>query len=232
MGAADVVRAADWAAAEGWNPGLSDAVAFQAADPTGFLVGRLDGEPVGCISVVRYGQAFGFLGFYIMTPKARGKGYGIRIWQAGMKHLAGRMVGLDGVPAQQDNYRKSGFRLAWRNVRYQGVPRGGGTVTSGSGLTLVDARSLPFDRLAAYDRRFFREHRDAFLALWISLPGHVSLAALRDGALQGFGVLRPCRDGFKIGPLYAADPAVATALATALAGHAGDRKSTRLNSSH
>ncbi len=223
MGAADVVRAADWAAAEGWNPGLSDAVAFQAADPTGFLVGRLDGEPVGCISVVRYGQAFGFLGFYIMTPKARGKGYGIRIWQAGMKHLAGRMVGLDGVPAQQDNYRKSGFRLAWRNVRYQGVPRGGGTVTSGSGLTLVDARSLPFDRLAAYDRRFFREHRDAFLALWISLPGHVSLAALRDGALQGFGVLRPCRDGFKIGPLYAADPAVATALATALAGHAGGK---------
>ena len=108
MGAADVVRAADWAAAEGWNPGLSDAVAFQAADPTGFLVGRLDGEPVGCISVVRYGQAFGFLGFYIMTPKARGKGYGIRIWQAGMKHLAGRMVGLDGVPAQQDNYRKIG----------------------------------------------------------------------------------------------------------------------------
>ena len=223
MGAADVVRAADWAAAEGWNPGLSDAVAFQAADPTGFLIGRLDGEPVGCISVVRYGQAFGFLGFYIMTPKARGKGYGIRIWQAGMKHLAGRMVGLDGVPAQQDNYRKSGFRLAWRNVRYQGVPRGGGTVTSGSGLTLVDARSLPFDRLAAYDRRFYREHRDAFLALWISLPGHVSLAALRDGALQGFGVLRPCRDGFKIGPLYAADPAIATALATALAGQAGEK---------
>ena len=223
MGAADVVRAADWAAAEGWNPGLSDAIAFQAADPAGFLVGRLDGEPVGCISVVRYGQAFGFLGFYIMTPKARGKGYGIRLWQAGMKHLAGRMVGLDGVPAQQDNYRKSGFRLAWRNVRYQGVPRGGGTVTSGSGLTLVDARSLPFDRLAAYDRRFYREHRDAFLALWISLPGHVSLAALRDGALQGFGVLRPCRDGFKIGPLYAADPAIATALATALAGQAGEK---------
>jgi hypothetical protein len=223
MGAADVVRAADWAAAEGWNPGLSDAIAFQAADPPGFLVGRLDGEPVGCISVVRYGQAFGFLGFYIMTPKARGKGYGIRIWQAGMKHLAGRMVGLDGVPAQQDNYRKSGFRLAWRNVRYQGVPRGGGTVTPGSDLNLVDARSLPFDRLAAYDRRFFREHRDAFLALWISLPGHVSLAALRDGALQGFGVIRPCRDGFKIGPLYAADPAIATALATALAAHAGDK---------
>ena len=221
MGAADVARAADWAAAEGWNPGLSDAVAFQAADPNGFLVGRLDGEPVGCVSVVRYGAGFGFLGFYIMTPKARGRGYGIRLWNAGMKHLAGRMVGLDGVPAQQDNYRKSGFRLAWRNVRYQGVARDIGVETSG--ISLMDARSLPFDRLAAYDRRFFREPRDAFLSLWISLPGHVSLAALRDGALQGFGVIRPCREGFKIGPLYAADSSIAAALANRLVAHAAGK---------
>jgi len=222
MGAADVPRAADWAAAEGWNPGLSDGLAFQAADPAGFLVGRLDGEPVGCISVVRYGEGFGFLGFYIMTPQARGQGYGIRIWQAGMKHLAGRLVGLDGVPAQQANYVKSGFRLAWRNVRYQGVAKAGdGSV---AGVTLVDARGLPFDRLAAYDRRFFREARDAFLSLWIALPGHVSLAALRDGALQGFGVMRPCREGFKIGPLYAADAGIAAALADALGRHAKGRQ--------
>lgn len=218
MGASDIVRAADWAAAEGWNPGLCDGLAFQAADPAGFLVGRLDGVPVGCVSVVRYGADAGFLGFYIMTPPGRGQGYGIRLWDAGMKHLAGRGVGLDGVPAQQANYRKSGFALAWRNVRYQGVPRGGAEKVAG--LTLVDGRDLPFDRLAAYDRHFFRNPRDAFLSLWIALPGHVALAALRDGALEGFGVLRPCRDGFKIGPLYAASPAIAAALASALCARA------------
>jgi RimJ/RimL family protein N-acetyltransferase len=222
MAAADVARAADWAAAEGWNPGLSDPIAFQAADPAGFLVGRLDGEPVGCISVVRYGEAFGFLGFYIMTPKARGQGYGIRLWRAGMKHLAGRLVGLDGVPAQQDNYRRSGFHLAWRNIRYQGVPTDVGSVPAG--VTLIDVRQLPFDRLAAYDRRFFREHREAFLSLWLSLPGHVGLAALRDGALEGFGVMRPCRQGFKIGPLYAATPDIAAALAGALSRHAAGQQ--------
>ncbi len=219
MGASDMVRAADWAAAEGWNPGLREGLAFQAADPAGFLVGRLDGVPVGCVSVVRYGADFGFLGFYIMTPPARGQGYGIRLWDAGLKHLAGRTVGLDGVPAQQDNYRKSGFALAWRNLRYQGTPRP--SQEKVAGLTVVDARDLPFDRLAAYDRHFFRNPRDAFLALWIALPGHVALAALRDGALEGFGVLRPCRDGFKIGPLYAASPAIAAALASALCAHAG-----------
>ena len=40
------------------------------------------------------------------------------IWNAAMDSLAGRNVGLDGVVAQQDNYRKSGFRLAYRNVRF------------------------------------------------------------------------------------------------------------------
>lgn len=220
MGAADMARAADWAAAEGWNPGLADGLAFQAADPAGFLVGRLDGVAVGCLSVVRYGAGFGFLGFYIMMPPARGRGYGIRLWDAGMKHLAGRVVGLDGVPAQQENYRKSGFALAWRNVRYQGVPRA--EAEKVAGLTLVDARQLPFDRLAAYDRHFFRNAREAFLSLWIGLPGHVALAALRDGALEGFGVLRPCRDGFRIGPLYAASPEIAAALASGLCARAPD----------
>jgi Acetyltransferase (GNAT) domain len=57
--------ALDWAAAEGWNPGLHDAACFHAADPEGFLVGLLDGEPVATISVVRYAMDCGLLGFYI-----------------------------------------------------------------------------------------------------------------------------------------------------------------------
>lgn len=210
MGRADLDRAADWAAAEGWNPGLQDAVAFQAADPHGFLMGFRGEEPVACISVVRYGAGFGFLGFYIATPAARGKGLGYAVWQAGMKHLAGRTVGLDGVPAQQANYRKSGFNLAWRNVRYTG------TAPAGSAASLTDARSLPFDQIAAYDRRFFPESRDAFLAAWLGTPGHKALAVLREGEIAGLGVIRPCRSGHKIGPLYAADRGTADRLVLGL----------------
>jgi hypothetical protein len=42
--------AGDWAAAEGWNPGLHDAERFLAADPGGFLIGLLDGQPIASIS--------------------------------------------------------------------------------------------------------------------------------------------------------------------------------------
>ena len=34
---AEVRTVVDWAAAEGWNPGLHDARAFRVADPDGFL---------------------------------------------------------------------------------------------------------------------------------------------------------------------------------------------------
>lgn len=219
MSAADLARALDWAAAEGWNPGLDGARAFQIADPQGFLVGLLDGEPVSCISVVRYGADFGFLGFYIATPPARGRGYGLRIWNAGMTHLAGRMIGLDGVPAQQGNYRKSGFRLAWRNIRYQGVTAARGLPPPG--VAFADAKTLPFTQIAAYDRRFFPTPRDCFLANWIGAPRHIALAAIYDGAIAGLGVIRPCRVGCKIGPLYAADTAIAAALVSGLCERAG-----------
>ncbi|WP_119418812.1 GNAT family N-acetyltransferase [Desertibaculum subflavum] len=210
MSAAELDLAVEWAASEGWNPGLNDALAFRVADPAGFLVGLKDGVPVASISVVRYGADFGFLGFYIATLEARGQGLGYRLWQAGMAHLAGRNVGLDGVPAQQANYRKSGFTLAWRNVRFGGVPQPG--KSAAPGVTLVDARTLPFTALAQYDRRFFPAPRDAFLAAWIGTQGHHGLAALRNGDVVGLGIVRPCREGHKIGPLYAESRDVAGAL--------------------
>lgn len=98
-----------WAAEEGWNPGLADARSFFAQDPDGFFIGRVDGEPVSAISVVNYGDDYAFLGFYLVRPDLRGRGYGIATWKAALTHAGGRTVGLDGVPAQQDNYRKSGF---------------------------------------------------------------------------------------------------------------------------
>lgn len=214
MSRAELDLTVDWAAAEGWNPGLHDATAFHAADPGAFLVALREDQPAACISVARYGGDFGFLGFYIAHPSARGQGYGIQVWRAGMERLAGRNVGLDGVVAQQENYRKSGFTLAWRNIRYEGSFAD--VNTHDPGITLLDASTIPFDWIAGLDRRFFPAARDAFLSLWISLPCHRARVALRDGKIVGFAVARPCRRGTKIGPLYADNTSCALALLAAL----------------
>jgi hypothetical protein len=210
----DVQRMARWAADEGWNPGNTDSHAFFAADPGAFNIGRLDGEPVVCISVVKYGAALGFLGFYIARPQVRGKGFGIQVWRAGMARLEGRNVGLDGVVAQQANYRKSGFRTAWNNVRHEGAPA---VAPAPAGVSLLDARSVAFDKLAAYDRRFFPEARDSFLASWITLPERAAMVAVRDGELAGFAVMRACQAASRVGPLFAASPEIGASLVSSLA---------------
>ena len=117
----EISLAVDWAAAEGWNPGLADAACFASVDPEGFFIAELDGKPAATVSCVNYDASFAFLGFYIVRADLRGKGYGLRIWNAAIAHAGPRVIGLDGVVAQQDNYRKSGFRLAYANVRYGGT---------------------------------------------------------------------------------------------------------------
>jgi GNAT superfamily N-acetyltransferase len=117
----EVSIAVNWADAEGWNPGLADDVCFAAADPEGFFIGELEGAPAATISCVNYGTSFAFLGFYMVREDLRGRGYGLRIWNAAIAHAGPRVIGLDGVVAQQQNYRMSGFELAYANVRYGGT---------------------------------------------------------------------------------------------------------------
>ncbi|WP_436527577.1 GNAT family N-acetyltransferase [Actinoplanes sp. HUAS TT8] len=221
----DMGLLAEWATAEGWTPGLGDERLFFPVDPRGFLVGRLDGRPVTSISAVRYGVGHGFIGYYLTVPGLRGHGYGLRTWQAGMERLVNRDIGLDGVVAQQENYRKSGFRPAWTNVRFRGVAR---VDVTASDLTLVDARQLGFGALTLYDQRFFPSDRDTFLALWISAPRRHALAALRDGTLAGFGVRRPAADAVRIGPLHADSPETAAFLLDALVTDDLDGRATEV----
>src|ERR1700730_1155285 len=70
-------------------------------------------------------------------------------------------------------------------------------------------------------RRRLGAPRTAFLRAWIGSPGHVGCALVRDGGLAGWGVIRPCRKGRKIGPLVADDRATAEVVLSALLARVG-----------
>jgi Acetyltransferase (GNAT) domain len=214
MAASDISLAGDWAAAEGWNPGLNDAACFSTVDPDGFHIGELYGAAASTISVVNYDDGFSFLGFYIVRPELRGRGYGLRTWRTAIAHAGTRMIGLDGVVAQQDNYRKSGFRLAFRNIRQKG--RGGGAAPSG----LTDLAAIPIEDILRYDATAFPAPRAEFLKAWIGQPQAVALGVVHGQRLKGYGVLRACREGFKIGPLFADDEETAERLLSGLLSRA------------
>jgi GNAT superfamily N-acetyltransferase len=209
----DLDLALSWAGDEGWNPGLHDSAAFWAADIRGFWLGEQDGEPVASVSVVRYDPAFGFLGLYIVRSQWRGQGLGHALWRAAVAASPVASLGLDGVVAQQANYRKSGFALAHRNLRFAGLET---RPPAPAPDATVDAAKLGFAALAAYDRLAFPAARPAFLRTWLTSPSHVARAVLRDGAIAGYGVLRHCCEGAKIGPLFADDESAARALFASL----------------
>ena len=212
----EIAIAVNWAAAEGWNPGLADDVCFAAADQ-GFFIGEFEGAPAATVSCINYGAGFAFLGFYIVREDLRGRGFGLRIWNAAIAHAGSRVIGLDGVAAQQQNYRKSGFELAYANVRY------GGTVTPPDAppAGVIALTEVPLAAIEVYDATVFPAPRTAFLRAWIGSSGHLGCAIVRDGRLAGWGVIRPCRKGRKIGPLVADDRATAELILSALLADVG-----------
>ncbi|MGW4437718.1 GNAT family N-acetyltransferase [Streptomyces sp. NPDC004596] len=206
-----------WAAAEGWNPGLSDGPAFFAQDPEGFFLGRIDGEPVSAVSVVNHGPDYAFLGCYLVRPDLRGHGHGLTTWKTALAHAGNRTVGLDGVVAQQDNYRQSGFEPAHRTVRFTGVAPGTG---SAAGVRPAGPADLP--AVIAYDALCTPADRPRFLAEWLTGPGHRAFVRHDGERLTGYGVIRPGHDTLRIGPLFADTADDARALFAALtAGAAG-----------
>jgi len=194
-----------WMRDAGWNPGLHDAGTFYTADPGGFLVGELDGEPIATVSAVRYDDAFGFIGCYIVSERFRGQGYGLAIHEAAREHLRGCTQGGDGVLENVEKYKRIGRVFACRNARYETTKRSFQTDTNPE---VIDARELPFAAIEALDAACFPARRTTFLKAWLHQLGAHALVlgnAKNDSSVRGYGVIRPCFRGWKIGPLFARD---------------------------
>lgn len=197
----DLVMA--WAAEEGWNPGLADADAFWAADPDGFVGLEHDGELIGSGSVVSYDGRLGFMGLFIVRPDLRGLGIGRRLWLHRRDHLLGRLrpgaaIGMDGVIAMRAFYERGGFAAAHDQVRMRTVGR-----AAAADPELEPLAAVPGTAVEEFDLAHFGVPRRRFLRAWTDPAGGRALALRDRGRLRGLGIARPCREGFKIGPLFA-----------------------------
>lgn len=214
----DLRTALSWAREEGWNPGVDDAVNYYSADPDGFLIGELDGVPIGCISVVKYSENCHFIGLYIVRPEYRGKGYGLKIWREAFRLIPGKAAALDAVLEQVATYERAGFRAAHSHLRYEGTFEG---KPSTDALAL---KTIEIESLCRYDRRYFPSERRRFLETWIAQPNGRGYAIENEGELAGYGLIRKASEGWKIAPLFADNAGVAEKLILSLSTHArGER---------
>lgn len=199
MTRAELDYAIEWAAEEGWNPGLYDADSFYSADPGGFLIGSLGDKPICCVSAVRYSNDFIFVGFFLVKPEYRGKRYAILLGKKVLEYLENRVVGIDGVVGKQFFYKIIGFKLAFRSFRFMGT----GGIQLKNDPEIVSLEKMPLKVLYRYDRPFFPADRKRFIKNWIRQRESKSIALIIEGKIVGYGVIRPCYEGYKIGPLFA-----------------------------
>ena len=195
----EVDVAIDWAQKEGWNPGIHDAECFYHADPNGFYAAKLNGEIVGTISLVKYSGDFVFEGLYIVKPQFRGRGIGSQIQKYALNLYRDSSLGLDGVVAMQQKYTQHGFKLAYNNIRYAGTAQD-------KPFTLCrPIQRKDFSEIAAFDLECFGYERSRFLDCWLFQKDSASMliSSEKTGAVSGYGVIRKCLQGHKIGPLFA-----------------------------
>ena len=208
--------AVEWAASEGWNPGLNDADVFWETDPEGFVGVELNGELIASGSIVSYNGQYGFMGFFIVKPELRSQGIGTKLWFHRRDLLRSRLnpdaaIGMDGVFDMQDWYAKGGFNFSHRNLRMQGKAQPGLMADQ-----VVPIPDIPFDHLREYDEKRFGFDRATFTRAWVNMPDSTAFAYVEENYIQGYGLIRRCREGYKIGPLFAEHAEAAEALFQAL----------------
>lgn len=202
----------DWAIKEGWNPGLEDASVFWATDPDAFY-GYFEKETmIGGGSIVSYSGQMGFMGFFIVRPDYRAKGLGTELWFLRRNTLLSRLqpnapIAMDGILAMQPFYQKGGFVIDYSDERY---------VKTGSyyppNPSVQPSTANDFEAIVALDKECFGVARPHFYKLWLDATQTKSFSYIENGVLLGVAVIRPAQTGFRIGPLYAENETVATAL--------------------
>jgi len=216
MELAEVEIASYLAYREGWNPGVNDGLVFYNTDENGFFIAEVDGRVAGCISAVKYSKDFGFIGFYIIDKEFRKGPAGTMLGLAALKYLKNCNIGIDGVLSRINNYQNIGFKLAYRNIRYEGI---GGHYKYSS--KVFHASVIDIEEISNYDSSCFPARREKFLESWLKMV-HSNSFVYYDEKIRGYGVIRPCRKGYKIGPIFADNPLVADEIYKALVSKAID----------
>jgi GNAT superfamily N-acetyltransferase len=213
MKKAEFKTAIDWANTEGWIPGFHDIDSFYDTDPTGFYAARANGEIVGTFSVVKYSKDYAFAGFFIVRPDWRGKGVGLAIQNYIDTQFAGYNVGIDGVLAMQEKYSRAGYKWIYGNERYAGVAKAGELDSHCQKIAAGD-----FEGIVEFDTKCFPTERRNFLKLWLNQKDATALLAKdENGKINGYGVVRKCFQGNRIGPLFAETQETARRLFDSLA---------------
>jgi hypothetical protein len=206
-----------WCIDEGWNLGLNDSYTYYKIDPQGHFILKND-ETIASISLIKHSDSFFTLGPFIVNKKYRHQGAGEVIWNFAMtrmeKEHPDSLIVLYAVSAQVNRYKKSGFKPVLVNQRWYIHSNPTDSSFSSSNCYPLTSELIP--KVSLYDKTNYFTNRELIFIDLIKKPEVNALVFMDHNAVKGFGFIRRCVRGYRIGALVAETQEIAQSLLSGL----------------
>ena len=208
-------------ARQGWRPCVDDIECYLQLDPTGMLVGELNGKTIATQSAIKYPDGYCHLGSRIVQQKYRKFGYGRKILDLGIANSAPNTnLSAYATPSIAKKVEESFAMIPrWQVGIYDiDIPKALETLRTynPNDCEVKKVDQINMQDVYNYDTDVFGYNRDKFLEKWLSTPGtHTRVAVNKEGSIVGYVAVRLAffqDEGYKIGPLFCQNIEVGKAL--------------------
>jgi len=193
-----------WCINEGWNLGLDDSVTFYKIDPKGHYLLKND-EAIASLSLLKHSATFFTLGPFIVNKKYRHQGAGEALWKFAMDRMSEQhpdaLIVLYAVSAQVNRYKKSGFMPIVENQRW--IINSKATFQSSPSSNCRPLTAELIRAACLYDQAHYFTSRELIFTEILRKPEANGLVFVDDNTIKGYGIIRRCIRGFRIGALVA-----------------------------
>jgi len=194
----------------GWNQTEEDWRRFLRSSPEGCFVAEWDGQAVGTVTNIVYGDRFAWIGMVLVDPDFRGRGIGTALLVRAIEYLDSRRIPcmkLDATPQGRPIYESLGFLAEYEIERCALDREAGAPVHAPS-----NGGPAEIENILKFDREVFGADRGLLLeSLALEAPEFV-LAVRNGSVLTGYALGRKGSRADHMGPWAASDPDAAATI--------------------
>lgn len=206
-----------WCIDEGWNIGIYDSEIYYKIDPVGHYIARTD-ETVASLSLIKHHSTFFTLGPFIVHKSYRGQGVGEALWNVAMarmiKESPDAHIALYAVSEQVERYKKADFVPVLTIQRWYIDSNQSISPSVCDQCTTITNKLI--HSVGLYYQNHYVNNRDLLFNELLLKPETNGLVFMDDNVIKGFGFIRRCIRGFRIGALVADTPEIAQTLIAGL----------------
>nr|KAG5692358.1 hypothetical protein BaRGS_033223 [Batillaria attramentaria] len=175
--------------------------------------------------ILAHGDHVASSGMNIVKEQYRELGIGRELFKRVMGVMRERNVGGTSLSNRISFYAQFGWTIPSYTLHYNQGPVNPDFINTQpkvDGLKIVPVTEELFEDVLGYDSELHTVPRPKYLHNWVMFHKAKSFAALKNGKVCGYSVLRPSDVGFKMYPLFADDKNVAHALFCKMASFVPD----------